>query len=517
MPKASNSSITFRVASSRTDFIKAFKLVFQDRLRKGFTATNPHGLLFYWQHLMPGSVVFLAEKGDEVVGTVSLIRKEQGCTLPLEDTFDLGSRWDFSKRIVEVCGLAIAPEYRGQTAKVLYPLYGLIQHYTQYHCPVDVLIFAIHPKDARFYDQQLFAKPIFDRGSKSKPKAYVHANNAPAILRFIEFPNWTNDMRENGKRHECNDLLSDSLFRFDAESFSAPEKDPFQHSMSAEDVKYFLGRIKQIKVVPTDVGELISEAYRFTSYVKAAENTQTTLLPRADRVDIKGGAEIQFENSTVPARIINASESGFKAVLDRELPLSLFNLLKVKIISAAGIVLVARPVWRDGKQVGFSIVSKSNNWSNIVKKALHEETFNFGSEVCLSRIMRDVDITNIRIHNEDNYKPDPVPAKKTLTCNINGAVWVDGLIFDVQVIHVNSQEMILNSQCKIGLVHGSRYNLFMRYNSGMMLEIIFTSIAENGDMKFKINGCSEQLLQTLADLDVDKNAGKMSKDSFRAA
>lgn len=517
MSNATTSRITFRIASSRTDYLNAFSLIYQDRINKGFVTLNAHGQYFEWQHLMPESVVILAEKDGELIGTVSMVRKSPDCPLPLETDFDLGNRWDFSRRIVEVCSLAIASEYQKQAAKVLYPLYGMILHYTQYHAPVDILLFAIHPKDARFYEQQLFAKPVFDRGKASKPKAYSNANGAPAVLRYIEFPNWTHEMKENGGRDTCNDLLANSLFRFDSERILGEKRDPLSYRISHEDVSALLKRLRHIKVVSDDVSSILCDAYKMSANLAQVDGSESSLNPRSDRVDLKGLAEIRFENSKIEARLINASESGFRAELSREIPLSLFNLLKVKIVAASGIVLVARPVWRNGKQVGFNIVNENNLWNKAVKRAMHEEAFNFGNTVCLSRIMRDVDITRIRMTNQDNYEPTVTSINNYIACEVSAAVWVDGLIHEVSIKQMSSRNIIVTTQRGVTFEHENRYNLFIRYSSGLMLEVVFKSWNKDGSATLELKGNSEQFEQTLAEFERKSNSGNMSKDSFRAA
>ncbi len=466
---------------------------------------------------MPSSVVLLAERGDEVIGTVSLVHREHGCKLPLEDEFDLGNRWDFSKRILELTGLAIAPEYRGQAARVLYPLYGLIHHYTQFHCPADVLIFAIHPKDSRFYDQQLLTKPVFDKGPKSKPIKYSNACGAPAVLRYIDLPKWLNEMKESGNRIQCTDALSNSLFRFEPESFQAPVKDPFNQKMSPDDVKYFLGKLKHIRQIKEEHRETLKEAHRFNAFVTSSESTVTRLQSRDQRVDLSAGAEIHFEDSKIRARIENASENGFLAVLDREIPLSLFNILKVNIVAASGITLVARPVWRDGKNVGFTIISENSCWTTAVDKALHQETFNFGSAVNLSRIMHGLDLDQLRVTTHNKEEKDGRPRIRTVSCELKGSVWVDGVIVDVDICKMSNQKILLSSQSDAVFQHGHKYNLFLRYNSGMMLEVQCVSLSKSGTVIFEIKKADEQFIKTLAELSNEKNAAKMSKESFRAA
>ncbi|MBI6919178.1 GNAT family N-acetyltransferase [Pseudomonas monteilii] len=150
---------SFRPVQNLYELEQALRLVNDSYARRGIATVCRAGMRFSPFHLLPGTTTFVALKGDQVVGTVSLI-EDSPLGLPLEDVHvneavlqRLGGG-----RLAEVGTLAVCSHYKGKGVPLM--LYNAMFRWAMDHRRVNSLLIAVHPRAASFYRNVLFFSPI---------------------------------------------------------------------------------------------------------------------------------------------------------------------------------------------------------------------------------------------------------------------------------------------------------------------------------------------------------------------
>jgi hypothetical protein len=174
-------SLEIKIADTQEELESAFNLLHNSYVKSGFMTPDPTNMRVLPQHLLPETTTIVAKWKSKVVGTISLIR-DNPIGLPLEKAFNINDRRLGGRRLAEVSSLTIAPEFRGHSNKVLYPLIRFLIHYARYYFGVHELVIAVNPKSADFYKGLLCFESL-----TSKVVPYNFVNGAPAIGLFLDF------------------------------------------------------------------------------------------------------------------------------------------------------------------------------------------------------------------------------------------------------------------------------------------------------------------------------------------
>lgn len=148
-------AITFKVAESFEEVRAALALVHQSYLQAGLTRDNPYGLRLTPWHVLPTTEVFIAQSGDTVVGTVSLVRDGE-LGIPMESLYseEVEVRRIMGLQIAEVSCLADRRNGLDQSFKTVSRLMSLILQAADRR-GVERLLIAVHPRHARFYQRYI--------------------------------------------------------------------------------------------------------------------------------------------------------------------------------------------------------------------------------------------------------------------------------------------------------------------------------------------------------------------------
>jgi len=183
--KCSQVQATYKVAEQPDEFWSAFHLVYQNYLQTGLIRPNPRRLRVTPWHLLPTTSVFIGVYDDEVVCTASLVADGE-LGIPMESVFpeEVEARRLMGVRFAEVSCLADRRDSAQRSFPVLRRLFELIAQ-TCRRRGIEILLIAVHPHHARFYERFLG----FDRiGNTKNYDAVSDHPAAPLELDFLRLP-----------------------------------------------------------------------------------------------------------------------------------------------------------------------------------------------------------------------------------------------------------------------------------------------------------------------------------------
>ena len=173
--------VTYRIAATETDRIEAYRLVYQNYLRKGLIAANEHGLRVTPYHLLPTTETFIAVHDGRVICTVSLIG-DGLLGLPMESIY--GGEVNAARKqglfVGEVSSLAVRDVEFRCFLPIFVRLTRLMAQYARAH-DMNQFLIATHPKHARFYQRFMGFDLI------GAEKEYPSVCGAPAVACCLDF------------------------------------------------------------------------------------------------------------------------------------------------------------------------------------------------------------------------------------------------------------------------------------------------------------------------------------------
>ncbi len=174
LDRAAEVALTYKIAASRDEFEKSFRMVWDAYVKVGLQAEDTPPLRFTKYHLAPSTKVFVAiyraelekKKPDynklrspgQIVGTLTLVDDSE-LGLPMEEVCgcEVQRIRDDEGRPAEVIGLAVNPEYRSHN--VMMYLYKLMFEYARL-CGVTDITCSVTKRHIRFYQTMLLFQPM---------------------------------------------------------------------------------------------------------------------------------------------------------------------------------------------------------------------------------------------------------------------------------------------------------------------------------------------------------------------
>ena len=138
------------IAANAADLSASHRLLHDAYVEAGLIAPHASGMRVLLQHALPQTSVIVAKWKDEVVGTASLIR-DNPAGLPMESHFDLSRHRSGGRRLAEMSSLAVVPEHRRRSNRVLFPLFRYVYQYARERFGVRRLMIAVEPRWADMY------------------------------------------------------------------------------------------------------------------------------------------------------------------------------------------------------------------------------------------------------------------------------------------------------------------------------------------------------------------------------
>ncbi len=262
-------SISYRIATSRTDLEAAYRLVHQQYTRRGYIEEHPSGLWLSIHNALPETTTFIAtlrygEGQQKLLGTVTLV-PDSPLGFPMDTIYraELDRLRSAGRRIGEVTMLAshidAAPlEGSGRLAidrcRVFFTLFRLVFREASARFGLDDLCIAIHPTHSLLYDQigfQDFAPLV----------SYCRVNGNPALGKRVDL-HTVRVRLALGKRP--------AIYRVFFGQVSALVLDRPKFVMTPEDLAYFcLDQTELLPQASQSVVEYLISRYRLYHSTKS--------------------------------------------------------------------------------------------------------------------------------------------------------------------------------------------------------------------------------------------------------
>jgi hypothetical protein len=174
-------SIDCRLAGGSADLDAAFRLVHDQYVARGYMSPHPSGRRLSLHHALPTTKVFVAYRGAEPVGTLSLIQ-DSAIGVPMDDAYrqELATLREWNRSFAEVSALAIATEHRALGLAVLVRLVRMLVLYAAEFARLDALCIAVNPRHVDFY-RRAFEFTVF-----GQLREYEKVNGAPAVALRVD-------------------------------------------------------------------------------------------------------------------------------------------------------------------------------------------------------------------------------------------------------------------------------------------------------------------------------------------
>ncbi|RKY95795.1 MAG: hypothetical protein DRQ06_02920 [Candidatus Hydrothermota bacterium] len=232
-PKTFIETIEYRVVRTKEELEKAFHLVYQEYLKRGYTQLLPSQQKLSIFNSLPETTTFIAIWKKEVLATATLI-PDSPLGLPMDEIYHQELE-NFRKRKGKLCEISMLASntelFKNGVSLMLhskkmffiFSLFKLIFDYVYNILHLDYICITINPKHKLTYDFLLFK----DLGEL---KTYSSVNNAPAIGKFLDL---------NNVKEECKKTGKEGLYRMFFSSKNEPTKFSPKLILSAEDLRYF--------------------------------------------------------------------------------------------------------------------------------------------------------------------------------------------------------------------------------------------------------------------------------------
>ncbi|MDR1853526.1 MAG: hypothetical protein LBR05_01280 [Azoarcus sp.] len=166
----------FKLAQTRQELEACFRLLHDEYVAVGYMKPDPSGMRVTLYHALPTTSTLMCRRGNEVIGTVSLIR-ENKLGFPMQNAFRLDDVFSLGGNVAEVSSLAIRKPYRTGDDQITMALFKFLYEYAEYRFDTRHLVIAVHPHRFGYYEDLL----CFHR-LKGKPvEHYDFVNGMPAV------------------------------------------------------------------------------------------------------------------------------------------------------------------------------------------------------------------------------------------------------------------------------------------------------------------------------------------------
>ena len=218
--------LNYKVAETRSERKKAFRLVYEVYHKAGLMAENHSEMRVTPHHLLESTDVLVARHENEVLFTISSIR-DGALGLPVESIFpgevDAMRRDGLNLAEVSCVASCVPSTSKKLRFEILVKMMSIMAQQAQRY-NVDRLLLAVHPRHAKVY-QRLFGCKII-----SGEKSYAAVQDSPAVL----------------CSHDFAELEISRYPLYDA--IQGPDYEPWQlrgTRMSDDEIEYFSSALHQ--------------------------------------------------------------------------------------------------------------------------------------------------------------------------------------------------------------------------------------------------------------------------------
>jgi GNAT superfamily N-acetyltransferase len=274
--------LDFGLATNRHTLDQAFRLQHDQYVAQGYMDLHPSGWRLSVHNALPSTRVFVALDDDRVVATVAVIIDSR-LGLPMAEIYadELLEFRGLRRRLAEVSGLAVHPEYQKSGLAILLRLIRMVLLYSIEMAAVGDLCIAVNPHHESFYRKAFGFEPI------GGLRQYGKVNGAPALALRLDLDLLRTFISELRDGHPVESDVYTFLFSPGAvePAIARLEADMAQGFPRFEDVKYFLSR--------HEAGTEMSPVER--AYMESCWNSFVPVESHPLDVDARDGVTNAFE------------------------------------------------------------------------------------------------------------------------------------------------------------------------------------------------------------------------------
>lgn len=192
-----------KIAETPDEYTRAFRLVYEEYLRSGYTKPHPSLMHYTIWSMLPQTSVFVFKSYHEVLCTLSHIPDSDMFGLPMDSLYkpEVDKLREKGRSIVEVG--ALATQYtRRWTNLMVYLAKAMFQYSIMSH--VDDIVITVNPKHVNFYTQIFLFKPFGE-------VRHYGSVNAPAVALRINLSETLDELKE---KYDNTDDFDTNLFTF---------------------------------------------------------------------------------------------------------------------------------------------------------------------------------------------------------------------------------------------------------------------------------------------------------------
>lgn len=371
IPSTIPSGVTFSIASAQSELEQAFRILHDAYVGVGLMKPAINKMRISVYHALPTSIVLVAKKGEEVLGTVTLIRDSR-LGLPSDKILDLTPFRNPGQQTAEISALAIKSEWRGQ---LFFPLLKYVYQMATQFFAIDIFVISVHRDWYFFYEALLFFKPIDNRTIDT----YEFANFVPVVGEYL-------DLREGYFEFAANYAhLTDkrNLFKYfckrDFKEFIWPSRrftSILKPAFSIETINYFFNvRTDIFKNLSEEEYWIIFNIYRdigISEILPRRSSNVKNLFPRPRRfpripacLKALGKTRDQIEIQFV---ITEVSVLGFKACLSQPFEAhSEIVSAKIQLGEFETAEVMVNVCWSDHSSFGCQILVANEPWQRFIE------------------------------------------------------------------------------------------------------------------------------------------------------
>lgn len=269
-------------ATRREHFEQAFRLVYQEYLRKGYCLPNPWGMKSTLYNALPETVTFCLWRGTTLIATNSLI-PDSPIGLPMESVYpdEVRQLRKQGRKLSEVSLLAlnseviskgILPLYFAERLRCLYQIFKPLFWYAHGTARYTDFCIAVNPIHKPLYIALYFQQ-------FGEEKVYESANGNPSIAMRLNFGGLEEKMRGKvlgihklffGKSLELKKISE--FFRWSAQDFNYffVENSDVLKKAKPEQIEYLMRRFPELPIKQMAEQANAAPAYGQTSIGKCA-------------------------------------------------------------------------------------------------------------------------------------------------------------------------------------------------------------------------------------------------------
>lgn len=354
--------LEFKVAEQKHELERAYQILHDSYVDQGYMSPESSGLRVNKYFAMPSTTTLIALIDGEVVGTMSIIRKN-GLGLPIEKIFDISSVEANGKIVAEVSALAIDKRFRNKRGSLFLPLCKFFYEYITNYMKVDRAVIAVNPTWRDFYEGFLCFKVLENK----KIDNYDFANGAPAIGLWGDF----SELKTKFNKIYNNKPDAQNLYKYFVETpfdfFKFPDRvlnqtaDPV---MTPELLDYFFRhRTQTFQNMSTNELLQVASAYPQAEYLK--------LFPKIKGKSVRPVRHVvNFDIKSTGLSSIKVIDVSSNGMLLHGLPHDLQSVhLQIPIANGYEAKVLGVVRWRNTKTgvVGVQLVEVDKKWQAFLK------------------------------------------------------------------------------------------------------------------------------------------------------